>query len=202
MLRRDGGTERKKASRLEKQLRQRLATTQDAAETASIEADLHIAAVDRLYTLYFPYMERYVSLYPVAELGLRAHGGPQPEDQSSAARALHSERPALWSVIEKAMEQGEVALETLRDRERGGEVLPPKPPKPPKNSFTSKAREMRAGRADKANGSKRTAADTHTGAGPGGGGGKDAAVRQKATENAASESSDESGDSDDFFEEV
>ncbi|EFX00043.1 rRNA-processing protein efg1 [Grosmannia clavigera kw1407] len=59
--------ERKKAMRLEKQLRRRLAESDDPMEVAAIKADLHIAEVDRMYATYFPFMEPYVSLYAAKE---------------------------------------------------------------------------------------------------------------------------------------
>ncbi|OAA58563.1 rRNA-processing protein efg1 [Niveomyces insectorum RCEF 264] len=59
--------ERKKATRLEKQLRRQLVGTEDPAARARIEADLHIAEVDRLYAHYHPLLEPYISLYPLSD---------------------------------------------------------------------------------------------------------------------------------------
>ena len=112
----------------------------DEAESAALEADIHIAEVDRAYTIYFPYMERYVSLYPVL-----SKEDVQDEEKSSALRALRAERPKLWKTVEAAMAKGEAALERLRDRRLANDSRSqPPPPAPSKHSFAAKARGMRA----------------------------------------------------------
>ncbi|KAI1102837.1 hypothetical protein F4804DRAFT_311821 [Jackrogersella minutella] len=108
--------ERKKADRLAKQIKSQLKTTTDAKEIEKLNADLHRAEMDSIYTRYFPYRERYISLYPVAALGLSVQGGEKTEDASSAAQALNSERPPMWEVLEKASEQGTRALTEIRER--------------------------------------------------------------------------------------
>jgi len=176
--------ERKKAGRLEKQLRQKLETTTDQKQREAIEKDLHITEVDRMYTIYFPYMERYVSLYPVSD-------GPKSEDASSAAaRALHSQRPELWPVVEQAMKDGQEALEMLRDR---------LPEKDARSRTLSKAATSKAAKGRAAKPRQKSQADARSNGGDG--------PRKRATgSNAAPmgtrrkvESSDE-GESD-FFEE-
>ncbi|KAG6980968.1 rRNA-processing protein efg1 [Fusarium oxysporum f. sp. conglutinans] len=61
--------ERKKASRLAKQLRKKIEET-ESTETDEIEAlkrDLHVAEVDEAYTQHFPHAEPYISLYTSAK---------------------------------------------------------------------------------------------------------------------------------------
>jgi len=135
-------TERKKANRLHKQLEERLKGASDPKAIDEIKRDIHICDVDRHYTIYFPYMERYVSLYPVSGLGLKVQGGPPLDEASSAARNLHSERPPLWTVVEKAMEKGQEALERLRDRRLGVDSRSKPPPQHSKHSFSAKAKEL------------------------------------------------------------
>lgn len=108
--------EKRKAQRLQKQLRKRLEAATDSDEAAQIKKDIHICEVDISYTVYFPYLEPYISLYP------RVDGKSESTDdeKSSAASNLHTERPALWTVVEKAMEEGTPALERLRDRRPKG----------------------------------------------------------------------------------
>ncbi|KAH9898886.1 hypothetical protein F4778DRAFT_741416 [Xylariomycetidae sp. FL2044] len=108
--------ERKKADRLFKQIRSQLEAAKDEEEIKKLKADLHTAEVDGLYARYFPHREPYVSLYPVSSIGLSVHGGEKPETASSAARALHTERPQLWREIERAAKRGEAALEEIRER--------------------------------------------------------------------------------------
>lgn len=102
-------TERQKAERLRKQLKKRL----DAAEPddkATLDEEYHIADVDWHYAKYFPFMERYIGLYPTAK------AADDSDDKPIAKRALHAERPPMWKEIEKAMEQGQRALEAIQER--------------------------------------------------------------------------------------
>ncbi|KAI0104937.1 hypothetical protein F4776DRAFT_647922 [Hypoxylon sp. NC0597] len=108
--------ERKKADRLAKQIKSQLKTATDKKEIEQLNADLHKAEIDSIYTRYFPYRERYISLYPVASLGLSVQGGDKKEDASTAAQALHTERPSIWEEIEKASEKGIPALIEIRER--------------------------------------------------------------------------------------
>ncbi|KAI1413739.1 hypothetical protein F5Y13DRAFT_160962 [Hypoxylon sp. FL1857] len=105
--------ERKKADRLAKQIKSQLKTATDEKEIEKLNADLHRAEIDSIYTRYFPYRERYISLYPVASLG---SSGEKKEDASTAAQALHAERPPLWGEIEKASGKGIPALIEIRER--------------------------------------------------------------------------------------
>ncbi|KAL7627019.1 rRNA-processing protein efg1 [Parahypoxylon ruwenzoriense] len=111
--------ERKKADRLAKQIKSQIETAKDDKEIDKLKADLHRAEIDSIYTRFFPYRERYISLYPVASLGLSVHGGEKAEDASSAAQALHTERPPLWEEIETASEKGIPALIEIRERKLG-----------------------------------------------------------------------------------
>ncbi len=141
--------ERRKASRLEKQLQRKLEQVENIEEAARLKADLHIAEVDRLYTLYFPYMERYVSLYP-------ASAEPKTEDEkaSSAALALRSKRPKMWCTVEAAAEEGQEALERLRDRRPAKDSQSkPRPKAPSARSSASKAGPQQQRQADAALGS-------------------------------------------------
>lgn len=117
--------ERKKAERLRKKLKKQADEATDPEEKASIEADLHIADVDYHYTRYFPFLERYESLYTASE----DSKGDEAEGQPAAIRALHSERPPMWKVVEEAMRNGQAALEELQERrpEKSQERQPEKP---------------------------------------------------------------------------
>jgi hypothetical protein len=115
--------ERKKAERLRKKLKKQADEAADPEEKARIEADLHIADVDYHYTRYFPFLERYESLYTAPEHVNDDEAGDQP----AAIRALHSERPPMWRVVEEAMRNGQAALEELQERrtEKSQEAQPP-----------------------------------------------------------------------------
>ncbi|XXG96588.1 hypothetical protein Hte_002876 [Hypoxylon texense] len=131
--------ERKKADRLAKQIQSQLNKATDEKEIEKLKADLHKAEVDSLYTRYFPFRERYVSLYPVSSLGLSVHGGEKPEDASTAAQALHTDRPPMWEVIEKESEKGMRALVEIRERKLVPNQ-PKKPDQPSKDAAPSKTK--------------------------------------------------------------
>lgn len=126
-------TERQKASRLEKQLRQRLEHATEPEEIASLKADLHIAEVDVHYARYFPFMERYVGLYS------QAAADPKADEKARAKIALHSPRPPLWTVVEEAMEKGQNALVRLQNRRPAVDSsAKPAPEQLSKHSFAAK----------------------------------------------------------------
>ncbi|KAI8635059.1 hypothetical protein F5Y19DRAFT_411394 [Xylariaceae sp. FL1651] len=135
--------ERKKADRLAKQIRSQLEATTDEEETKKLQADLHIAEVDALYAKYFPHRERYVSLYPMSSLGVGVQGGAKSENASTAARALHTERPPLWGTIEKAAKKGTAALTQIMERKLAvgsrSKLLTERPSEPP---FAAKAGQL------------------------------------------------------------
>lgn len=100
--------ERKKAQKLVNYVRKKLDQTEDPEQIAELKKDLHTAEVDVKYAIYFPFLERYVSLYPNTE---------NPENQSDAKLALlRSKRSPVWTEVEQAVELGESALERLQNR--------------------------------------------------------------------------------------
>ncbi|GFP53963.1 hypothetical protein ACSS6W_001602 [Trichoderma asperelloides] len=122
--------ERKKASRLVKQLRRKLEQESDSSEAEKIRHDLHIAEVDEAYTLYFPHLETYVGLYS-SNAKKTAEEETEEGKIAAAKAALEAERPPMWSVIEKALAEGTPALEKLRDRrspDDNGEIDDTQPP--------------------------------------------------------------------------
>ncbi|PSR94255.1 hypothetical protein BD289DRAFT_480704 [Coniella lustricola] len=103
--------ERQKAERFKKQLKKRLDNAVDTQEDKTqLEEDFHRADVDWHYTKYFPFMERYISLYPAGQV--RDDAGEEP----TAKRALRLERPPVWKEIEEAMKQGQDALDRIQER--------------------------------------------------------------------------------------
>ncbi|ORY70126.1 uncharacterized protein BCR38DRAFT_421064 [Pseudomassariella vexata] len=137
--------ERKKADRLAKQIEKQIAESQDPEEIKKLEEDLHIAQIDSLYAKFFPLRQRYVSLYPVATLGLEVNGGEKPETASSAAKALKAERPSMWPTIEKLAKKGIPALLEFRDRKLASDSRSKAPKeRPSKHSFATKAEALKA----------------------------------------------------------
>ncbi|WKT43001.1 hypothetical protein QSH57_007837 [Fusarium oxysporum f. sp. vasinfectum] len=100
--------ERKKASRLAKQLRKKIEET-ESTETDEIEAlkrDLHVAEVDEAYTQHFPHAEPYISLYTSAKSEKEEEDKDDDKLDYTPLKhrgLLHTERPPIWSDIEQAM---------------------------------------------------------------------------------------------------
>ncbi|KAG5993229.1 hypothetical protein E4U54_003427, partial [Claviceps lovelessii] len=110
------------ASRLVKQLKRKIEQSPGSDDTDDLKRQLHIAEVDEAYTIHHPHLEPYQSLYgSVKADGKEKQDGKEAEEEvknqiPTAKIALGSERPPMWSVVEKAMEQGIEALQQLRER--------------------------------------------------------------------------------------
>ena len=97
--------ERKKATRVHKQLKKRLdASSPDTSEYKQLEQEVHDAEIDVNYTIYHPLTEKYKSIFP------RQEDTPGGE---TAARKLVTVKPAIWTVVEQCTADG--TLEALRD---------------------------------------------------------------------------------------
>jgi hypothetical protein len=70
--------------------------------------------------MHHPHIEAYISLYGNPKPEASEKDGEGEEDDAkqtpTAKAALNAERPAMWSVIEKTMEEGPEALKQLRER--------------------------------------------------------------------------------------
>ncbi|KAJ2966964.1 hypothetical protein NQ176_g9899 [Zarea fungicola] len=114
--------ERKKATRLVKQLKRKLSEAADDDERTKLQADLHIAQVDEAYTMHHPHAETYISLYGNAKKDAVGEAGDNGDDDDddkktpAAKAALAAERPPMWKVVESTMEEGIEALNRLRER--------------------------------------------------------------------------------------
>lgn len=109
--------ERKKASRLVKQLKRKIEETTDDDERSKLEADLHVAEVDEAYTMHHPHAETYISLYGNAKKDAEGDDDDDDEKKTPAAKAaLAAERPPMWKVVEETMKEGPDALRQLRER--------------------------------------------------------------------------------------
>ncbi|ODA82781.1 hypothetical protein RJ55_01290 [Drechmeria coniospora] len=106
--------ERKKASRLAKQLRRQIDNAPDGEDVEKLKQQLHIAEVDEAYTLYHPHAESYISLY--GNIKSEAEGEEIASKKPVAKMALEGSRPPMWSVVETTMEEGQEALKRLRER--------------------------------------------------------------------------------------
>ncbi|KAJ4360899.1 uncharacterized protein N0V89_001468 [Didymosphaeria variabile] len=120
--------ERQKATRTVKRLHKQLATLANESEKAEKMRSIHNAEVDLNYTLYYPLLKTYVSLYPKG----------QKEDGKSGDTTPPTDGPKgdvdMWKTVEKAME--EQTLEELRESREG--VTIPGAPESSKAKETSK----------------------------------------------------------------
>ncbi|KAF5019365.1 hypothetical protein F66182_8633 [Fusarium sp. NRRL 66182] len=112
--------ERKKASRLIKQLRKKIGQTEstEREEIEGLKRDLHVAEVDEAYTHHFPHAEPYISLYTNVKSDKDEDEDDDKLDYTPLKHRglLHTERPPIWSEIEQAMKEGPHALRNLRER--------------------------------------------------------------------------------------
>ncbi|EEU46070.1 uncharacterized protein NECHADRAFT_100142 [Fusarium vanettenii 77-13-4] len=114
--------ERKKASRLAKQLRKKIEETEAPEELEELKRDLHVAEVDEAYTQHFPHAETYISLYPVDKREKDADDDKNDYTPLKQRGLLHTERPPIWSEVEQALKEGPSALRGLRERRSPGGV--------------------------------------------------------------------------------
>ncbi|KAK4074847.1 uncharacterized protein Triagg1_4996 [Trichoderma aggressivum f. europaeum] len=138
--------ERKKASRLVKQLKRQLEQESDADKAEKLRHDLHIAEVDEAYTLYFPHLETYVGLYSSTAKKTPDEEETEESKRAAAKAALEAERPPMWAVIERALAEGPPALEQLRDRrspDDTGKIDDTQPPIRPQPTAPSSVPERR-----------------------------------------------------------
>lgn len=112
--------------RLGRALRRRIDKCEPPEEIEELKRDLHVAEVDEIYAQHYPHAEPYISLYTSTK--------PDPakeeeEDKAEVSKTmLRSPRPAIWSDIEKAMQEGPNALKALRERRSpGGSQPEPRP---------------------------------------------------------------------------
>lgn len=108
--------ERKKASRLAKQLRKKIEETEAPDELEELKRDLHVAEVDEAYTQHFPHAETYISLYPIDKREKEGDDDKNDYTPLKQRGLLHTERPPIWSEVEQAMKEGPSALRELRER--------------------------------------------------------------------------------------
>ena len=119
--------ERRKAERALKKARARLSSAGlrgdddgngdgiGAGERDDLIKQVHVAEVDVNYTLYYPLMEKYVSLYPKGEGEYSSKGGSK--GKSEAVVVESNSKPPVWTFVEQCMTTG--TLDMLRDGKYG-----------------------------------------------------------------------------------
>ncbi|KAG6223077.1 hypothetical protein E4U34_001074 [Claviceps purpurea] len=151
--------ERKKASRLVKQLKRKIEQSPDSDDVENLKRQLHIAEVDEAYTIYHPHLEPYRSLYGNVKADSKGRQDGEDSEEAEeeakndapiAKKALDAERPSMWSVVEKTMKQGLEALQQLRERRPDdlsvSATKPPRATKSPAHSKQDTSKQDPAGR--------------------------------------------------------
>jgi hypothetical protein len=101
--------ERQKATRRLKKISKRLDDCSDPEERNTLENDLHVAQVDLNYTMYYPLIQPYSSLYPKRQ----GDDGKIHADDDATAEG-HRGDPDMWKQVEQATREGK--LEELRNK--------------------------------------------------------------------------------------
>ncbi|KAL5454160.1 hypothetical protein PMIN06_005119 [Paraphaeosphaeria minitans] len=143
--------ERQKATRIVKRLHKQLAALEDDSEKTEKMHSIHNAEVDLSYTLYYPLLKAYVSLYPKQ----------QKEDSKSGDAAPPTDGPkgdvTMWKTVKKAIE--EQTLEELRES-REGVIIPGAPENNKAKNLKKDAKDTKDTKDTKEKNSKSDDADT------------------------------------------
>lgn len=109
-------TDRKTATKqLNRLLRREKQQDLDAKEKARLTQKIHAARVNLSYTIYYPLTEKYLSLYPKSK-GKSEEAGADSASESDSKKQQNNDsddKPPLWPVVEKCMEEG--SLDLLRE---------------------------------------------------------------------------------------
>ncbi|KAH7188786.1 uncharacterized protein B0J16DRAFT_413211 [Fusarium flagelliforme] len=163
--------ERKKASRLARQLRKKIDQTEstETEELEELKRDLHIAEVDEAYTQHFPHAEPYISLYTNAKSEKQEEEKDDDKLDYTPLKQrglLHTERPPIWSEVEQAMKDGFHALRNIRER-RPAEVTEPTKPERNQNKANASTNKDKTVPVAKAQPKKETKPTPYTKGKPG-----------------------------------
>lgn len=97
--------ERQKATRFLKKAVKALNDNSDPDKHAELQREKHVAEVDLNYTLYYPLIRPYVSLY--------ASTGANSKEYGSSNTAREGGDKEMWDIVEKKMQDN--GLEALRN---------------------------------------------------------------------------------------
>lgn len=104
-------TDRKTANKeLNRLLRREKEQSLDSKQKTRLAQKIHAARVNLNYTIYYPLTEKYISLYPKSK-GNTGEEGAETVPASKEQR--QDEKPPVWQVVEKCMEEG--TLDRLRE---------------------------------------------------------------------------------------
>lgn len=111
-----------------KRLNKQLSSVEDSPEREDLLRKIHNAEVDVSYTLYYPLLKPYVSLYPRQKTEQSTSTDPPANGKTNQQSAEPIDGPKgnieIWRAVEQAMEDG--TLETLRESKEGVTIPGPK----------------------------------------------------------------------------
>ncbi|KAJ5574359.1 uncharacterized protein N7459_008786 [Penicillium hispanicum] len=85
----------------------------DSKQKSHLKRKIHAARVNLNYTIYYPLTEKYLSLYPKSKGKASDNAGAESESEPESKEKMKQAdepKPALWSVVEKCMEEGNLDL--------------------------------------------------------------------------------------------
>lgn len=103
--------DRKTANKeLNRILRREKEQTLDSKQKTRLAQKIHAARVNLNYTIYYPLTEKYISLYPKSK---EPPAGEATKPTVAPKEERKEEKPPVWQVIERCMEDG--TLDRLRE---------------------------------------------------------------------------------------
>lgn len=85
----------------------------DPKQKSHIKRKIHAARVNLNYTIYYPLTEKYISLYPKSKGQASDNAGAESESEPESkqkTKQVDESKPALWSIVEKCMKEGNLDL--------------------------------------------------------------------------------------------
>lgn len=113
--------DRKSATKDLKRLQRREKETTDQKALETVREKVHAARVSLNYTIYYPLNDKYISLYAEqkqkkpsqSESADDLHSGADEKDTTVTMTLADAEKPPMWFIVEKCMEEG--TLDLLRE---------------------------------------------------------------------------------------
>lgn len=117
-------TERQRATRNIKRIQKQHAALEDTSDRAELRQTLHNAEVDLNYTIYYPLLKPYVSIFPNAKKNKNASTEEDAASVENGSGSGPRGNVEMWKAVEKAMEDR--TLEALRNSREGVTIPGPK----------------------------------------------------------------------------
>jgi hypothetical protein len=130
-------SDRQKGTRILKKLKKEHSSLEDESQKAQLQQRIHNAEVDVNYTIYYPLMKPYSSLYPKSK-SKKSDDSEDADDGDDADKSKGEELDGpkgnvdMWKAVEQATKEGTLGLDRLRYSRDAVPAAPPKKVKKPK----------------------------------------------------------------------